>query len=95
MLRITQYGAITWRGQQSNYESWEELTTRSPWRAVIAAKKMEKEDSVSKCVLVCDSEPEKEYQIIITLPSHPFTRRNKPHLPQHPTASFMLPPHMM
>lgn len=30
VLRITQYGAITWRDQQSNYESWKKLTTRSP-----------------------------------------------------------------
>lgn len=46
VLRITQYGAITWSGQQSNYESWEELTIRSPWAEMIAAKKMEKGDSV-------------------------------------------------
>lgn len=42
VLRFTQYGAITWRGRQSNYESWEKLTTRSPWGEMIAAKKMEK-----------------------------------------------------
>lgn len=41
VLRITQYGAITWRDQQSNYESWKKLTTRSPKGEMIAAEKME------------------------------------------------------
>ena len=51
VLRITQYGAITWRVQQSNYESWEEVTTRSPWGEMIAAKRWKSE---TQCVLVCE-----------------------------------------
>lgn len=64
VLRITQYGAITWRGQQSNYESWEELTTKSPWGEMIVTKKMEKGDSVCKCVLECEHDGESQVRNI-------------------------------
>lgn len=53
-------GPLHGKGQQSNYESWEELTTRSPWGEMIAAKKMEKGDRVCKCVLVCEHDGESQ-----------------------------------
>lgn len=90
VLRITRYGAITLRGQQSNYESWEELTVRSPWAEIIAAKEMGKGVLVCKCVLVCEHDGESQRRNTINLPS----LHQMPPL-SFPTTSFMMSAHMM
>lgn len=92
VLRITQYGAITWRGQESNYESWEELTTRSPQGEMIAAKKIGKGALVCKCVLVCEHDGASQRGNIINLPSCPFTPDA---ITPCSSKLFMLSSHMM
>ena len=57
-----------------------------------SSEKMEKWDTVCVSVWAWWRQPEEEYQIIITLPCHPYTWCNKP---SFPTDSFMLSPHMM
>lgn len=74
MLRITQHGAITWRGQESNYESWEKIDNKIPRGRNDSRLKSQE----SQLVCVSMREPQNEYQIIIISPSRPHMRQNKP-----------------